>query len=169
MPFLNETLGKEEDLGEWHIYDSKAALVQTSEPAKEGATRLRIRAVPDSELRRIRRRHFGNQQELRHQGREAYSSWETEKGQLAAIDKAVYALTAAEGLDVKVDPDNAQTYTKLLGQPVKGDEVLLLDQHLTAQVKEHVLGQFDQLVQDINAASDALKAIGAKKEERLKS
>lgn len=168
MVFLKEALGSDEDRGEWFEYTDDGKLVRSAKAA-EGVVRLRIRAVPDSELRRIHRRHYGTRQELRHEKGSSFSQWEAEKGQAMAVDKAVYALTEAQGFSLEVAAENATTYTQLLGRPVTAGSVLVLDTQLTQQVKEHVLEQFDRLVSDINDASDEQKKLGVKAEAELKS
>jgi hypothetical protein len=159
--FMKETQGKEEDRGTWFIMGKDT---DTQEEV-----RFRIRAVPDVVLRQIHRRHFGSKRQYEQHKMVQVSSIDIDKASASGLDKAVYALTETENLAVEIAPENAEAYTRLLGRPVKGGEVVVFDEHLTREVKELLLGQFDEVVMAINEKSDEMKKVLREDEDRSKS
>lgn len=168
----------DEDLGEWKTFgkDKSNKDEKTGEPK---LVQFRIRVVPDEELQRIRRRHFGKRQryELEKGGKQA-TELDLDSSQLSAIDKAVYACTGSRNFRIRPKADSVEAYTTLLGRAVKAGEWIDVDEHVTREIKdqqaarplkEHVFRQFDALISWINDKSDAQKIHADEDEAALKS
>lgn len=169
--FDEAALDEKENLGQWFLFDE----IEDGDVDKTVKVEFRIRAVPDEVLQRIHKRHFGPRQELKHVKNAAISSWEAEASRLAALDKAVYALTHTRHFTGRPKEENVERYTQLLGRPVHAGEVLVFDEVLAKrddsarQLKEHVLGQFSDVVAWINEKSDEQKLKAKEQREQLKS
>lgn len=128
----------ENDLGTWFDFGF------TKEGDKRGPApfKLRVRRIPASVVDTIDERHKGREAfEVKDGLRRRVRDLETVADGL--VDKAAWAWTDAEGLEIEVaDEEGATWWTKALGREVAvGERVKPSGRELTAEVKKLVISE----------------------------
>jgi hypothetical protein len=141
----------EQDPGRWSTY--------AEDPRSGDKVEACVRHVTSSQMRAIRRRHFGTKVAID-------AGIDVRKSDATELEVGVRALVDTRGFEMRIgDEEQAARYTELLGTPVSLDQLVKFDGRWTPALKEAVFSDHLEFLNFVLRKARELRIQLAKEEE----